>query len=99
MKKHILILLLFFIGVITAQTEGSGKYTINKLEINTKNSDFGTAFFGKDKVVFASPKQGITFTRDVKNSGSQPFLDLYIGELTDEGGIIKKQKNNLNHLN
>jgi hypothetical protein len=46
MKKYILVLLLFYIGVISAQTKGSGKYTIASVEINTKNSDFGTSFYG-----------------------------------------------------
>ena len=91
MKKY-LTLIFVFISVIMYSQNSPGIYTVKNAKINTNYSDFGTAFFGKDKVVFASPKQGITFTRDVKNSGSQPFLDLYIGELTDEGGIIKKQK-------
>jgi hypothetical protein len=60
MKQYILALLLCSIGVTHAQTEGSGKYTINALTVNSKNSDFGTAFYGEDKLVFASPKKGIT---------------------------------------
>jgi len=91
MKKY-LTLIFVFISVIIYPQNSPGIYTVKNAKINTNYSDFGTAFFGKDKVVFASPKQGITFTRDVKNSSGQPFLDLYIGELTDEGGIIKKQK-------
>ena len=67
-----------------------GQYTVKNAKINTQSSDFGTAFFGKDKVVFASPKQGFTLNRE--ESTSQPFLDLYIGEVTEDGQIIKKQK-------
>lgn len=67
-----------------------GVYTVKNAKINTTNSDFGTAFYGDDKVVFAAPKQGFTFNREEYNS--QPFLDLYIAEVTEDGQIIKKQK-------
>ena len=90
--KKLITLILLFISIILYAQNTPGEYTIKNAKINTNYSDFGTAFFGKGKVVFASPKQGITFTRDVGNSKGQPYLDLYIGELTDEGGIIKKQK-------
>ena len=53
MKNYILALLLCSVGVFYAQTEGSGKYAINQLTVNSKNSDFGTAFYGEDKLVFA----------------------------------------------
>ena len=39
MKKYILALLLCYAGTLYAQTEGAGKYAINKLTVNTKNSD------------------------------------------------------------
>ena len=67
-----------------------GQYTVKNAKINTQSSDFGTAFFGKDKVVFASPKQGFTLNRE--ENTSQPFLDLYIGEVTEDGQIIRKKK-------
>lgn len=98
MKKHILILLLFFIGVITAQTEGSGKYTINKLEINTKNSDFGTAFYGENRLVFATPKKGITLVNDVWVDNNQRYLELFVADIEANGGLsnIKLLKGDVN---
>jgi len=89
MKKLILLLLLFISFGIFAQ-DSPGVYTIKNAKINTSYSDFGTAFLGNNKVVFASPKEGITFNREEYNS--QPFLDLYMGEVTDDGQLIKKQK-------
>ena len=74
---------------INAQ-DSPGVYTVKNAKINTQNSDFGTAFFGDDKVVFAAPKQGLTFNREEYHN--QPFLDLYIGEVTEDGQIVKKQK-------
>ena len=49
MKNVIALLCLMFSGfLITAQTT-PGLYTVKNLDINTKESDFGTAFLGKDK--------------------------------------------------
>ena len=76
--------------VVVYGQNSPGQYTVQNATINTKSSDFGTAFFGMDKVVFASPKQG--FTLNIEENTSQPFLDLYIGEVTEDGQIIKKQK-------
>jgi len=91
MKKLIPLLLIFISNMLYSQST-PGVYTVKNTKINTFYSDFGTAFYGKNKVVFAAPKQGITFTRDVRNNNKQPFLDLFIGEVTEDGEIIKKQK-------
>ncbi len=65
MKNYTIILFLFYIGIITAQTEGSGKYTIHKIEINTKGSDYGTAYLGDGQLVYARPKKGVSIVNDV----------------------------------
>ena len=87
MKNYILALLLCTVGVFYAQTEGSGKYAINLLTINSKNSDFGTAFYGEDKLVFASPKKGITLVNDVWVDNNQRFLELYVGDILPNGDL------------
>lgn len=87
MKNYILIVLLFCIGGITAQTKGSGKFTINTIELNTKNSDFGTAFYGEDKLVFATPKKSITLVNDVWAENGQRFLDLYVADIVSNGQL------------
>ena len=87
MKNYILALLLCSVGVFYAQTEGSGKYAINQLTVNSKNSDFGTAFYGDDKLVFASPKKGITLVNDVWVDNNQRFLELYVGDILPNGGL------------
>lgn len=91
MKNYFLILLLCYIGVATAQTEGSGKYTIKTLEVNSKNSDFGTAFYGEDKLVYATPKKGITLVNDVWEDNGQRYLDLYVADITPEGDLINHE--------
>jgi outer membrane protein OmpA-like peptidoglycan-associated protein len=87
MKKHILIILLFYIGVLSAQTEGSGKYTIKSVGINTKNSDFGTAFYGENKLVFATPKKGITLVNDVWAENNQRYLELFVADIGPNGSL------------
>ena len=87
MKNYILALLLCSVGVFYAQTEGSGKYAINQLTVNSKNSDFGTAFYGDDKLVFASPKKGITLVNDVWVDNNQRFLELYVGDILPNGDL------------
>lgn len=82
-----LALLLFSIGVTFAQTEGSGKYVINRLTVNSKNSDFGTAFYGEDKLVFASPKKGVSLVNDVWVDNNQRYLELYVGDILPNGDL------------
>lgn len=98
MKKYILILLLFYMGVITAQTEGSGKYTITSVSINTKNSDFGTAFYGENKLVFATPKKGISLVNDVWGGNNQRYLELFVAEIGANGSLsnIERLKGDIN---
>ena len=67
--------------------DGAGKYAINLLTINSKNSDFGTAFYGEDKLVFASPKKGITLVNDVWADNNQRFLELYVGDILPNGDL------------
>jgi len=57
MKNLLLFLSIFSIGLLASQEKGSGKYSIKNVEINTKNSDYGATFYGKDKLVFATPKK------------------------------------------
>jgi len=89
MKNYILALLLCFTGVTNAQTEGAGKYAINSLTVNTKNSDFGTAFFGDDKLVYASPKKGVSLVNDVWAENNQRYLELYVGNILPNGDLEK----------
>jgi len=93
MKNQITLFLLFISIVLYAQNT-PGEYTVENVKTNTRSSDFGTAFFGKGKVVFAAPKKGIsTMDNSVwDNNNNQPYLDLFVGEINENGEIINKQK-------
>jgi outer membrane protein OmpA-like peptidoglycan-associated protein len=58
-----------------------GQFTIKNLAINSAQEDFGTSYY-KDKVVFASSREGSRAIRRKWNWNRLPFLDMYIA---DEG--------------
>ena len=85
MRNQITLFLLLISAVLYAQ-DTPGEYTVENVKTNTKSSDFGTAFFGKGKVVFAAPKKGIsTINNSVWDNNNQPYLDLYIGVKKERG--------------
>ena len=61
------------------------KYIVETTNINTEQSDFSSAFFGEDKLVFSSTYQA-SGQRDYDWTG-EPFLDLYIADIGDEGEL------------
>jgi outer membrane protein OmpA-like peptidoglycan-associated protein len=92
MKKTItLIYLMFSVAFITAQTH-PGEYTIKNLDINTVDSDFGTAFLGKDRIIFAAPTDNTIIVRKTWKENNQLFLDLYTGLITDDRQVIDKKR-------
>ena len=91
MKKYIVIVLLLSVVCLYAQGSG-GKYSINNLEVNTEQSEFGTAYHGTDKLVFAAPRRGFRVIRDVWEPNGQRFLDLYEGDISEDGSIANKRK-------
>lgn len=92
MEKTItLIFLVLSVAFVTAQTT-PGEYTIKNLEINTPDSDFGTAFYGKEKVIFAAPTDNTVIVKKVWSENGQQFLDLYTGIITEDRQLIDKKR-------
>ena len=91
MKKHITLVLLFVSAIFYSQNT-PGIYVIENVKINTKHSDFGTAFFGKNKIIFTAPKKGFKKAKTVWEFNDKPFLDLYTGEINEKGEIVRKRK-------
>ena len=75
-----------FAQIERADSIMAAEYSIKSIEANTKYSDFGATFMG-DRLVFSStrPKPGIA--RRVWRGNNQPYLDLYIGDLSDNGEV------------
>ncbi len=96
MKK--LLLLLVCLGVQITYAQNEERYTIRNIEANNKYSNFGTSYYGSNQIVFASPqKRSFVIQNNWKPNG-QPFLDLFIGDMTPSGEIenVKKFSGKLN---
>ena len=60
-------------------------FRLDKVAVNTSNSDFGAAFYGDDKFVYASA----TNTQGTKTSDwtNQPYLDLFMADRDRSGQL------------
>ena len=87
MKSLFSVLFLLCSLVAHAQLTAA-QYKLKSLEANSENGDFGTAFYGLDKIVFSSSrKNGIS--NKTWDGNDQPFLDLYIGNVEADGEITR----------
>ncbi|WP_123898398.1 OmpA family protein [Aureibaculum marinum] len=64
------------------------EYSIKNLKVNTKYQDFGSTFMGKDKIVFSSSRKTAGLSNRKWDKNNQPFLNLYIGDVAENGEII-----------
>ena len=86
--KSILPLLLMFIAVAGFPQLTAADYKVKSLDANSENSDFGTTFYGEDKIVFSSARMnGISNKK--WDGNNQPFLDLYVGTIAEDGEITR----------
>jgi len=65
----------------------AAEYSVKNLSANTKYSDFGTTYMGKDKIVFSSSRKTAGVAKRLWKENNQPFLDLYIGDVAESGEI------------
>ena len=71
---------------LTIIKENSGRYTIDSLDINSENSDYGTAFLGNE-LVFASSRQTGNLSNKIQKWNNQPFTKLFSSTLDNEGKL------------
>ncbi len=75
----------------------AAKYTISNLAINTKHSDYGAAYFGPNRVIFASSKKDAKSLRNKfrDQKDDNPRYDLFKGYVNLNGEItdVKKLEN------
>ena len=75
-------------------------YSIEILNNNVNNhySNFGTTFYGEDKIVFASPVKKSFIIKNNWKGNHQPFLDLFIGDISENGQLsnVERFSENLN---
>lgn len=63
-----------------------GRYTIQNLDINSEQQDFGATYY-KDKVVFASSREGTKPIERKWNWNGLPFLDMYVADKAADGTL------------
>ncbi len=96
MKKILVIISLFLVQITYAQLTAA-RYTIKNIKANTKYSDYGTSYFGPNRIVFASSKLDGKKLRNKFKGGNDDFprYDLFKGFLNYKGEInyVKKLLN------
>jgi len=87
MKSLFSILFLLY-SIVSFSQLTAAQYQVKSLEANSENGDFGTTFYGPEKIVFSSSrKNGIS--NKTWEGNDQPFLDLYIGNVEADGEITR----------
>jgi len=64
----------------------SGKYNIDKTDINSESYDYGSSFFGKKIVFTSSRSEGNTHT-SIHEWTKQNFTDLFVASIDSEGKL------------
>lgn len=73
--------------LMAAIDKQSGRYTLKPVELNTPSSDFGAAFYGTDKVIYASAKDTGIIIKRKHSWNEKSFLKLYTADITADGGL------------
>ena len=94
MKKIIAIIAILMLSVGYLHAQETERYSIKDLDINNEYSNFGTSYYGQDKIIYASPRKGSKLIKNVWKENDQPFLDLYIGDVSEDGEITNVSKLN-----
>ena len=66
--------------------KNSGRYTIENAGVNSKYSDYGTAFYG-DKVVFSSARDTGNFSKKIHTWTGEYFTNLYSSKMSADGSL------------
>ena len=71
--------------------KNSGRYEVKSTSVNTRKSDYGTAFFG-DKVVFSTSRDTTGFARVQTRWTNQSFTNFYVSKRTEESDLINPER-------
>jgi len=80
----------------------AAKYSIKNISINTRHSDYGAAYFGPNKLVFASSAIDAQSLRSKfrkkRDENDNPSYDLFAGFINNKGEVnyVKRIMNNFN---
>lgn len=70
----------------------SKDFTLKDAGINSAVADFGTAYYGKDKIVFSSARDTGLFVTRKDKWNAMPFLKLYTATIKADGSLGEVEK-------
>lgn len=73
--------------LLDAIKKQSGRYDYKTVALNSPFSDFGSAFYGKDKVIYTSAKDTGVIIKRKHSWNDKSFLKLYSADVTTDGGL------------
>ncbi|MFD1294141.1 OmpA family protein [Lutibacter holmesii] len=92
MKRYCYLLLLFFTFSIHAQKV---EIELNNTSINSEYAEFGVSYLNNNTILFASSKKtdnDKTFTTTRRRQNKQLHLELYLGDILENGDVIQRSK-------
>ncbi|MEE9349506.1 MAG: OmpA family protein [Flavobacteriaceae bacterium] len=90
-----IIITLIFISITVGFSQQNDKYTIKHLnECNDELSNFGTTFYNENQMIYASPKKKSVVIKNIWYPNNQPFLELYIADIAEDGELVNRIKLN-----
>src|SRR5690606_11284821 len=67
-------------------------YVLRDARINSEVADFGTAFYGEDKIVFSSARDTGLFVSRKDKWNAMPFLKIYTATINPDGTLSEVEK-------
>jgi outer membrane protein OmpA-like peptidoglycan-associated protein len=93
MKKLNILIAILMLSVSFSFAQDTERYTIKLLEeCNDNLSNFGTTFYGENQVIYSSPKKGIQIVKNKWKPNDQPYLELYLADMQEDGELVNRKK-------
>jgi len=89
MNKIKFLIAIFVLSISFGFAQDTENYTVRLLDqCNNELSNFGTSYYGENQMIYASPDTKHKIIKDIWNPNQQAFLDLFVGDISEDGEII-----------
>ena len=97
MKKINILITILLLSVSFSFAQDTERYTIKLLEeCNDELSNFGTTFYGDNQMIYSSPKKKAVMIKNNWKPNQQPFLELFLADIAEDGELVNRVKINKN---
>ncbi len=95
-KKTVILLAVAILSVsFSFAQDTTERYSIKHLnECNDELSNFGTTFYGDSQMIYSSPTKLNKTIRNIWDPNQQPFLELYLADIAEDGELVNRIKIN-----